>query len=135
MSSKQRSKQTRRQFVLTAIGIAAALTFGGREAAAQQGGTPLKIGIIGSGKQGGTLGKLWAKAGHQVFFSSRHPEDLKALVAEAGPNARAGLPQEAAAFGDIVFIAVPYAALPQVGKDYAAQLKGKIVIDCSNPYP
>jgi predicted dinucleotide-binding enzyme len=93
----------------------------------------MKIGIIGSGRQGGALGILFAKAGHQVLFSSRHPEELKDVVAKAGPNAKAGLPQDAATFGDVVLIAVPYGAVPQVGKDYAALMKGKVVIECGNP--
>lgn len=94
---------------------------------------PRKIGIIGSGAQGGNIGLLWARAGHEVLFSSRHPEELKELVAKAGPKARAGLPQDAASFGDVVLIAVPYGALPQVGRDYAAALKGKVVIEVGNP--
>lgn len=93
---------------------------------------PMKIGIIGSGQQGGSIGLIWARAGHEVLFSSRNPGSLKDLVASAGPKARAGLPQEAAAFGDVILIAVPYGALPQVGKDYAATMKGKVVIDCGN---
>ena len=56
---------------------------------------PMKIGIIGSGQQGGSLGLNWARAGHEVVFSSRHPETLADLVASAGPKARAGVPQEA----------------------------------------
>src|SRR5689334_13129373 len=92
-----------------------------------------KIGLIGSGRQGGALGVLFAKAGYPVLFSSRHPEELKDVVAKAGPNAKAGLPQDAATFGDIVVIAVPYGVTPQVGKDYAALMKGKIVIDLGNP--
>ncbi len=94
---------------------------------------PRKIGIIGSGNQGGSLGLIWAQAGHEVFFSSRHPEELKDLVAKAGPKARAGLPQDAASFGEVIVIAVPYGALPQVGRDYAAQMKGKVVIELGNP--
>jgi hypothetical protein len=93
----------------------------------------LEIGIIGSGQQGGAIGLLWAKAGHEILFSSRHPEELAGLVQRAGPRARAGLPQEAAAFGDVVLIAVPYGALPQVGRDYAHLMRGKVVIDCGNP--
>jgi predicted dinucleotide-binding enzyme len=96
-------------------------------------GKPLKIGIIGSGRQGGTLGELWAKAGHEILFSSRHPEELKDLVARVGPKAKAGTPAEAAKFGDVVLVSVPFAALPQVGKDYARELKGKIVLDTCNP--
>src|SRR5262249_5723288 len=64
----------------------------------------------------------------------RHPEELKDLVASAGPKARAALPQEAATFGDVVLVSVPYGSLPQVGHDYAPLMKGKIVIDCGNPY-
>lgn len=93
---------------------------------------PMKIGIIGSGQQGGSLGLNWARAGHEVLFSSRNPDSLKELVASAGAKARAGLPQAAATFGDVILIAVPYGALPQVGKDYAPLMKGKIVIDCGN---
>jgi len=125
------SRQSRRQFLVTTAAAAAALSAGSLPTWAQS--KPLKIGFIGSGRQGGALGVLFAKAGHQVFFSSRHPEQLKDLVAKAGPNAKAGLPQDAAAFGDVILIAVPYGALPQVGKDYAAQMKGKVVIECGNP--
>lgn len=94
-----------------------------------------RIGIIGSGNIGGAVGLRWAEAGHEILFSSRHPEELTDLVQRAGATARAGLPREAAEFGDIVLIAVPYAALPQVGRDYASALQGKVVIDCGNPYP
>lgn len=119
---------SRREFIVTtlALPVAAALLRG-------QTRQPLKIGIIGSGRQGGAVGTQWAKAGHEIMFSSRHPEELKDLVAKAGPKARAGLPEEAAKFGDVILIAVPYGALPQVGKDYAPLMKGKIVIDCGNP--
>lgn len=126
-----RQQPSRRTFLQTGAAFAAAATFGQFPTAAQS--APVKIGIIGSGRQGGAIGLLWAKAGHEVFFSSRNPENLKTLVAQAGPKARAGLPAEAAAFGEVVLIAVPYGALPQVGKDYAAQLRGKIVIDVGNP--
>jgi predicted dinucleotide-binding enzyme len=93
---------------------------------------PLKIGVIGSGNIGGTVGSLWVKAGHQVLFSSRHPENLKKLVDELGPLARAGTVSDALAFGDAIFIAVPYGAYPQIGKDYAKELAGKIVLDAGN---
>src|SRR5437868_14825432 len=77
----------------------------------------LKIGVVGSGRIGGTLGGLWVKAGHDVMFSSRDLEHDKALAASLGPAARAGTPRDAVAFGEVVLIAVPYAALPQLGKD------------------
>src|SRR5207248_1406326 len=52
-----------------------------------------------------------------------------------GPGARAGTPREAALFGDVVLISVPYAALPQVGRDLKTELRGKIVLETGNPYP
>jgi len=96
---------------------------------------PLKIGIIGSGRIGGAVGLRWAEAGHQILFSSRNPDGLTDLVRQAGANATAGYPADAASFGDIVFIAVPYAALPQVGRDFSPLMRGKIVIECGNPVP
>lgn len=95
----------------------------------------LKIGIIGAGRIGGALGELWVQAGHQVLLSSRHPERLKPLAERLGPKARAGTPREAAAFGEVILISVPYGALPQVGRDYAAELKGKVVLETGNPFP
>jgi predicted dinucleotide-binding enzyme len=98
----------------------------------QPASAPRKIGVIGSGKIGGTVGTLWVKAGHQVFFSSRHPEELKDLVSGLGSSARAGTPEEAIAFGDAILLAVPYKAYPQLGQDYAKALAGKIVLDAGN---
>jgi 8-hydroxy-5-deazaflavin:NADPH oxidoreductase len=121
---------TRRRFLATGTLLLAGAH---RLTAQPRTSKPLKIGIIGSGRQGGAIGRLWARAGHQILFSSRNPDSLKALVAEAGETARAGTPSQAAEFGDVVLIAVPYGALPQVGRDYAPQLKGKIVIDVGNP--
>ena len=96
---------------------------------------PLKIGIIGAGRIGGTLAELWVKAGHEVLVSSRHPEQLQGLARSLGPKARAGTPREAASFGEVVLVSVPYGALPQVGKDLQNELKGKVVLDTCNPYP
>lgn len=93
----------------------------------------VRIGIIGAGRIGGAVGIQWAKAGHEVLFSSRNPDELAPLVEEAGPPSRAGLPDEAARFGDVVLVAVPFDALPQVGADYAPLMQGKVVIVCSNP--
>ncbi|HKM87011.1 MAG TPA: NAD(P)-binding domain-containing protein, partial [Xanthobacteraceae bacterium] len=66
------------------------------------------------------------------LFSSRHPEELKDLVAGLGALAQAGTVDQAIAFGDALLIAVPYGALPQIGRDYAAALKGKITLDTGN---
>ncbi len=95
-------------------------------------GPSLKIGTIGAGKIGSTIGELWLKSGHPVLFASRHPEELAGLVARLSSLARAGTVPEAIAFADVVFLAVPYSAMPQIGKDYAGALEGKIVIDAGN---
>jgi predicted dinucleotide-binding enzyme len=95
----------------------------------------MKIGIIGAGRIGGALGEHWVKAGHEVMLSSRHPENLKELVARLGPRARVGTPREAAAFGDVILVSVPYGAVPHVGRDHAAELRGKVVLDTTNPFP
>ena len=96
---------------------------------------PLRIGIIGTGHIGGTLARLWVAAGHEVLMSSRHPDELRGLAQQLGPRARVGTPREAALFGDVVLISVPYGAEPQVGRDLKTELAGKIVLDTGNPYP
>ncbi len=96
---------------------------------------PLKIGMIGSGNVGSALGGVWARAGHPVMFSSRHLEEDKRLAAKVGAKARAGTPQEAAAFGDVLVFAVPSGALPELGESLKDSIKGKVVIDACNPFP
>jgi hypothetical protein len=98
-------------------------------------GKPMKIGVIGSGRIGSTIGGLWVKAGHEVMFSDRDAEQVKRAIEGLGPRARAGSVPEAAAFGDAILIAVPYAALPAIQQQVGAQLKGKVVIDPNNPVP
>ena len=93
----------------------------------------LRIGIIGSGRMGGAVGLRLAESGHEVLFSSRNPEQLDTLVEQASGRAHAGYPADAVAFGEVILIAVPYGALPQIGRDYAAAMAGKIGIDCGNP--
>jgi 8-hydroxy-5-deazaflavin:NADPH oxidoreductase len=116
--------------VVMAMACAVLLTPG---VAAQETGEPLRIGIIGSGNMGGPLGRLWAEAGHQVLYSSRHPEELMELVREAAPRASAGYPDAAAYFGDVIVLAIPPGAVPQLGEDLGDLLHGKIVIDLTNP--
>ena len=128
MTTPMRFGVSRRAALVLAAGTLALA----RRAAAQGAAAPLKVGIIGSGNIGGTIGTLWAKAGHPVLFSSRHPESLAPLVGTAGPNARAGTPAEAVAFADVVFVAVPYGALPQIGRDLGPALAGKVVMDACN---
>jgi len=93
----------------------------------------MKIGIIGAGMIGATTARLFVAAGHEVAVSnSRGPDSLKTLVAELGPRAHAMTVEDAARWGDVVLLAVPWrtaAALPP-----AEAVAGKIVIDAMNPY-
>jgi len=122
----------RRSLLRTGVfaGLALAASTASRNARAQ--GTPSRIGVIGSGHIGSTVGTLWVKAGHPVMFSSRHPEELASLAQGLGPLAKSGSVAEAIAFGYVIFIAVPYGAYPQIGKDYGSQLAGKVVLDAGN---
>jgi predicted dinucleotide-binding enzyme len=95
----------------------------------------MKIGIIGSGKIGALVGSLWVKAGHEVRFSSRHPDTLATLVKELGPKASAGTIADAAAFGDVLLISVPYSALPGLGNAVGSAIDGKVVLETGNLYP
>lgn len=136
MSEHDRVDYPRRALLGLAAGAAAlslSATLDSVVAQSVAGGPALKIGVIGSGRLGGTIGGLLAKAGHQVMFSSRHPDELKGLVEAVGPNARAGSVEQAVAFGEVILVAVPYSAMPQVGRDNAKGLAGKIVLDASNP--
>lgn len=123
-------KQNRREFLVVA-GAAVAVGLPWHATGAEK----TKIGIVGSGRVGGALGAVWVKAGHEVMFSSRNIEHDRELAAKLGGTARAGTPREAAAFGDVVMVSVPYRALPDVGKDLGGLIKGKVVIDTCNPFP
>jgi hypothetical protein len=131
-------KTDRRGFLEVAGTATAALALGALPFAVHAAGgatQKLKIGVVGSGRVGGTLGGVWVKAGHEVMFSSRDLEHDKTLAASLGPNARPGTPREAAAFGEVLLVSVPYRALPDVGKDLGNLLEGKVVIDTCNPIP
>jgi predicted dinucleotide-binding enzyme len=94
----------------------------------------MKIGIIGSGNVGGTLGSRWAQAGHQIVFSSRSPDSdaMKALIGEAGPNARAATARDAAAASDVILVATPWPSTREALTGLG-DLSGKILIDATNP--
>jgi predicted dinucleotide-binding enzyme len=127
----------RRRELLKVTGAAAALSvipLTARVAMAAD-NEKVKIGIIGSGHVGGALGGVWAKAGNEVMFSSRHLDNDKKLAAAIGANARAGTPQEAATFGQVLLFAVPYTAFPELIKSLGNSFKGKVVINASNPFP
>ncbi len=98
----------------------------------------MKIGVIGAGGIGGTIGTLWAKAGHEVLFSSRNPDKLTDLVAAAGPTAMAGTVAEAAASANLLLLAVYFwttdDAIQAATEADANALNDKILIDATNPY-
>jgi predicted dinucleotide-binding enzyme len=138
MTAKDEFENGRRRFLRTATTATAGLALGAlpiavRTAIGADAG--LKIGTVGSGRIGSTLGELWLKAGHEVMFSSLDLEHDKALAARLGGKARAGTSREAAAFGEVLLVAVPYSALRAVGRDLAGLINGKVVIDTSNPIP
>lgn len=125
-----------RRRLIALAGAAAALTTIGRYLPAHAGSTTnMRIGIIGSGNVGGAIGRTWVNGGHEVMFSSRSLDHNEALAAELGRGARAGTPREAANFGEVILIAVPYGALAELGRSLAPQLKSKIIIDACNPFP
>lgn len=130
MSDADRASLNRR--ALLRAGVVAGLAFAVSRPSSGEGSAPLKIGIIGAGHIGSTVGSLWVKSGHPVMFSSRHPEELASLVQGLGALAKSGTVAEAVAFGDVIFIAVPYGAYPQIGKDFDSQLAGKVVLDAGN---
>ena len=120
-----------RREILQTLGLL--LAAGVTPSFAQAPARPLRIGIIGTGRIGGALATHWTKAGHEVLLSSRHPEELRPLATSLGTRARVGTPKDAAGFGEVVLVSVPYAAMPEIGRDNATQLKGKVVLDTSNP--
>lgn len=93
----------------------------------------MKIGIIGSGNIGGTLARLFTHAGHEITLAnSRGAQSLADFVRELGPQAHAAGTDDAARFGEVVILALPWRtpeALPRV-----ESVAGKIVVDAMNPY-
>lgn len=89
----------------------------------------MRLGIIGAGKVGGTLGRLFESQGHDVRFGVRDPDQQ---AAGGLPRNRSGSVADAASFGDVILLAIPWGAV----KDALAAtgpLTGKTVIDCINP--
>lgn len=94
----------------------------------------MKIGIIGTGHIGGRLAAEWSKAGHEIMISSRHPNELKDVAKKLGPKVKVGTPEEAAKFGEIVLLSIPFGEIPHLSKEVVNLLKGKIVMDTCNPF-
>jgi 8-hydroxy-5-deazaflavin:NADPH oxidoreductase len=93
----------------------------------------MKIGIIGAGHIGANAARLFIKAGHKVAIAnSRGPETLQDLMAELGAKAQAVTVEEAAKFGDVVFVSIPLGKYRELPPE---PFYGKIVIDSNNYYP
>jgi len=95
----------------------------------------MKLGIIGAGSVGGTLGKGWAAKGHQIKYGVRHPDsrETQEAVRATGGGSSAGEMPEAAAFGEVIVLATPWGDATRQAIESAGNLTGKIVIDCTNP--
>src|SRR5262245_11686076 len=105
----------------------------GRSPAQASGWSEMKIGILGSGLMGGKLGRIFARAGHDVVFSyARSEQKLKRLAREAHGAARAGAPAEAARDADTLLLAVHWSRVDDVLKQ-AGNLSGKVILTCSLP--
>jgi predicted dinucleotide-binding enzyme len=94
----------------------------------------MRIGMVGAGNIGSTMARLWADAGHEVRVASRHLDELRPLVAQLGARGSAGTPLDAATFGEGVMLTVPLKAVPDLARDLAPILAGKIVLDTGNAY-
>jgi predicted dinucleotide-binding enzyme len=92
----------------------------------------VRVGVIGAGRIGGNAGRLFSRAGHEVLFSfSRDRARLEALAKEAGGVA--GTPAEAARFGEVVMLSVPWALVDEA-LEAAGPLDGKVLIDTTNQF-
>jgi 8-hydroxy-5-deazaflavin:NADPH oxidoreductase len=92
----------------------------------------MRIGIIGTGHIGGTLARHFVDVGHEVAVSnSRGPETLARLVEELDGRAQAMTAAEAARFGEVVVVSVPFGRYRELPTDAVA---GKVVIDTNNYY-
>ncbi|MFK0097871.1 NADPH-dependent F420 reductase [Streptomyces sp. NPDC091040] len=93
----------------------------------------MRIGVLGAGNMADALATHWVRAGHEVVVGGRDGERARRLAARLGGGARAAGLREAAAFGDVVLAALPFGAGAEVIRDLGPELRGKALIDCSNP--
>lgn len=90
----------------------------------------MKIGIIGAGHIGGTLGRAWDAAGHDVRFGVRNADDDK--FDDLRRTGVVGTVAEAVAFGEVVLLALPGAAVGAFASEHADALAGKVIVDATN---
>jgi 8-hydroxy-5-deazaflavin:NADPH oxidoreductase len=94
----------------------------------------MRIAVVGAGHVGGALGTGWTRAGHEVVFGVRDPNDseLTQLLKGASRATAAPVP-DVAKRAEVIVLAVPWGAVPDVLKEIGTELHGKVLIDCTNP--
>jgi predicted dinucleotide-binding enzyme len=94
----------------------------------------MKIGIIGCGNIGSAIARHWADAGHDLILSAKHLDHAERIANRFKKRARVGTPEQAAREGEVVLLSIPLCEVPHLPKNVREALRGKIVIDTSNPY-
>lgn len=92
----------------------------------------IKIGVIGAGWLGGTVGRCLVQAGYEVMFAARDLDKVRRDIRGLGDKAKVGTPAQAAQFGNVLLFALPHAALAQVATELQAYTQGKIIMDATN---
>ncbi|MCO5183234.1 MAG: NADPH-dependent F420 reductase [Anaerolineae bacterium] len=93
----------------------------------------MRIGVLGTGRMGTTLGKLWAQNGHEIMFGSREAVRAQALAADIGEGTQGGSLKDSAEFGEVLLLSFPWYAFTDVERAVGNAVDGKIVFDCINP--
>ncbi|MER5301102.1 NAD(P)-binding domain-containing protein [Streptomyces lasiicapitis] len=93
----------------------------------------MKIGVLGTGNMADALATHWVRAGHDVFVGGRDAEKARLLAARMGRDVRHGSLRDAASYGDVVLVALPYGAGADVVRELRAELEGTVLLDCANP--
>ena len=94
----------------------------------------MKVAVVGAGRIGGTLGKKWSQAGHEVHFGVRNPQkpQVRDVVKSLGSNTSVSSIPDAIGRGEVVVFAIPGAAMKETITTHARALDGKIIIDATN---
>ncbi|MGE5893490.1 MAG: NADPH-dependent F420 reductase [bacterium] len=92
----------------------------------------MNIGIIGAGRMGSGLGRIWAERGHKVFLGARTAAKAADAARATGHGAQGGSVAEAAKFGEVILLATPWTSTADAVKA-AGPLSSKVLIDCTNP--
>jgi 8-hydroxy-5-deazaflavin:NADPH oxidoreductase len=92
----------------------------------------MNVAIIGTGNVGSALGSSIRRAGHEVVFAARNAEKAREIAGRLGAHA-AESPSKAARDADVIILAVPFPALPDVAHELARPAAGKVIIDVTNP--